>query len=307
MHALVGGLLSQAGGGSFATGALAAGANEALVTTLSKAVNNNPGLLLVASQLVGIAAASATGGDVQKGADIAKSARAYNYLNHHEVDDLVKDLKGCRSAADPKLCRTDIAAQYKTISDKTTNSKLGGCAGETGCFEQLEVVDGATKALDQYASDKDLGPEEKNIIQDFQESNFHDYVIARNIWLSGFLKEVTPIILSGGAGAVTKAEGTAGKTAAAETELGGGAKGIVNATSHKADDIRFSQNTVTFNKTDKEGAFTYSDLVKSMKSDGWKGDPVDVVRMPDGKLTSIDNTRIAAAREAGIDVKATVR
>lgn len=206
-------------------------------------------------------------GDVQKGADIAKSARAYNYLNHHEVDDLVKDLKGCRSAADPKLCRTDIAAQYKTISDKTTNSKLGGCAGETGCFEQLEVVDGATKALDQYASDKDLGPEEKNIIQDFQESNFHDYVIARNIWLSGFLKEVTPIILSGGAGAVTKAEGTAGKTAAAETELGGGAKGIVNATSHKADDIRFSQNTVTFNKTDKEGALTYSDLVKSMKSE----------------------------------------
>ncbi|MGM3389632.1 DUF637 domain-containing protein [Stutzerimonas stutzeri] len=89
---------------------------------------------------------------------------------------------------------------------------------------------------------------------------------------------------------------------------GGGPKGIVNATSHKADDIRFSQNTVTFNKTDKDGgAFTYSDLVKSMKSDGWKGDPVDVVRMPDGKLTSIDNTRIAAAREAGIDVKATVR
>ncbi|UMY52121.1 hypothetical protein [Pseudomonas azotoformans] len=85
-------------------------------------------------------------------------------------------------------------------------------------------------------------------------------------------------------------------------------KKIVNATSHKADDIRFSQNTVTFNKTDKDGgAFTYSDLVKSMKSNGWKGDPVDVVRMPDGKLSSIDNTRIAAAREAGIDVKATVR
>ncbi|WVV48399.1 hypothetical protein THH46_04160 [Pseudomonas sp. NA13] len=36
-------------------------------------------------------------------------------------------------------------------------------------------------------------------------------------------------------------------------ELLGGAKGIVNATSHKADDIRFSQNTVTFNKTDKDG------------------------------------------------------
>lgn len=41
-----------------------------------------------------------------------------------------------------------------------------------------------------------------------------------------------------------------------------------------------------------------------MRTNGWKGDPVDVVKMPDGKLTSMDNTRIAAAREAGIDVKA---
>lgn len=44
-----------------------------------------------------------------------------------------------------------------------------------------------------------------------------------------------------------------------------------------------------------------------MRTSGWKGDSVDVVKMPDGKLTSMDNTRIAAAREAGIDVKATVR
>lgn len=44
-----------------------------------------------------------------------------------------------------------------------------------------------------------------------------------------------------------------------------------------------------------------------MRTNGWKGDPVDVVKMPDGKLTSMDNTRIAAAREAGIDVKASVR
>ncbi len=44
-----------------------------------------------------------------------------------------------------------------------------------------------------------------------------------------------------------------------------------------------------------------------MRTNGWKGDPVDVVRMPDGRLTSIDNTRIRAAREAGIDVQANVR
>lgn len=43
-----------------------------------------------------------------------------------------------------------------------------------------------------------------------------------------------------------------------------------------------------------------------MKKDGWKGDSVDVIKMPDGKLTNMDNTRILAEREAGISVKAKV-
>ncbi len=53
--------------------------------------------------------------------------------------------------------------------------------------------------------------------------------------------------------------------------------------------------------------YTYDDLISSMKKDGWKGDPVDIIRMPDGKMTSMDNTRISAAREAGIKVQANVR
>ena len=74
-------------------------------------------------------------------------------------------------------------------------------------------------------------------------------------------------------------------------------------------EIRFSQNSVSFGKVDRATgqAFTYDDLVASMRTNGWKGDSVDVVRMPDKVLTSIDNTRIRAAREAGIDVQANVR
>lgn len=43
-----------------------------------------------------------------------------------------------------------------------------------------------------------------------------------------------------------------------------------------------------------------------MKTNGWKGDPIDVIRMSDGKLTAIDNTRVVAAREAGIKVQANI-
>jgi hypothetical protein len=43
-----------------------------------------------------------------------------------------------------------------------------------------------------------------------------------------------------------------------------------------------------------------------MRANGWLGRPIDVVRMPDGGLTAVDNTRVLAAHEAGIDVRATI-
>lgn len=73
--------------------------------------------------------------------------------------------------------------------------------------------------------------------------------------------------------------------------------------------VRFSQNTVSYNKVDRATGerINYDDIVASMRRDGWKGDPVDVVQMGDGAITSIDNTRILAAREAGISVRVRVR
>ena len=64
----------------------------------------------------------------------------------------------------------------------------------------------------------------------------------------------------------------------------------------KPDEIRFSQTSV--NGSDE--------IIASMKKNGWQGDPIDVVRMDDGGLTTLDNTRVVAARAAGIDVKANV-
>lgn len=82
-----------------------------------------------------------------------------------------------------------------------------------------------------------------------------------------------------------------------------------SAANLSAYEIRFSQNSVSFNKIDRVTgqSYTYDDLVSSMRTNGWKGDPVDLVRMPDGILTSMDNTRITAAREASIGVQGTLR
>lgn len=43
-----------------------------------------------------------------------------------------------------------------------------------------------------------------------------------------------------------------------------------------------------------------------MRTDGWVGDTIDVVRMSDGALTTLDNTRVLAASRAGIEVEAVV-
>lgn len=84
------------------------------------------------------------------------------------------------------------------------------------------------------------------------------------------------------------------KPAVKEKNGGSGTKGA--GKSINPNEIRFSQSSVN-------GA---DDIITSMKKDGWVGDPIDVVKMPDGSYTTIDNTRVAAAREAGINVQANV-
>jgi RHS repeat-associated protein len=73
-------------------------------------------------------------------------------------------------------------------------------------------------------------------------------------------------------------------------------KGGGNVTSVNPNDVRFSQSSVN-------GA---NEITRSMKSNGWEGDPIDVVRMVDGKLTTLDNTRVVSARKSGINVRAKI-
>nr|WP_305089270.1 hypothetical protein [Massilia sp. YIM B04103] len=67
--------------------------------------------------------------------------------------------------------------------------------------------------------------------------------------------------------------------------------------------IRTTQTTV------KQQGATIPKLVESMRKNGFVVEPdrlIDVVRMPDGGLTSLDNTRILAAQRAGVTIQARV-
>ncbi len=43
-----------------------------------------------------------------------------------------------------------------------------------------------------------------------------------------------------------------------------------------------------------------------MQQNGWDGMPIDIVIMSDGNLTTLDNTRVLAARTVGIEVMANI-
>ncbi|MBE7375073.1 DUF637 domain-containing protein, partial [Pseudomonas lopnurensis] len=112
LHAVVGGLLSEATGGDFATGALAGGANELLVEQLAGVINGDKNLELAVSQLIGVAAATATGGDPAKAAELAKNATAYNRQLHSAEAKLLEEL----AQRDPERARAWDAAACALVS-----------------------------------------------------------------------------------------------------------------------------------------------------------------------------------------------
>ena len=50
-----------------------------------------------------------------------------------------------------------------------------------------------------------------------------------------------------------------------------------------------------------------SEITQSMKANEWQGSPIDVVRMADGSLVAVDNTRLAAASLSKTPVQAVIR
>ncbi|CAN7552510.1 DUF637 domain-containing protein [Pseudomonas sp. LjRoot263] len=137
IHAMVGGLLSEVTGGDFATGALAAGANEALIVDLNKLVGGNPDLLSMASQIVGVLAASTQGNvdaeTLQTGAWVANNATQYNFLSHRENNERFEAQRDCE-AGDVQACgRVEQLNKLDVERDKALFSACKNDPGSSAC------------------------------------------------------------------------------------------------------------------------------------------------------------------------------
>ena len=79
--------------------------------------------------------------------------------------------------------------------------------------------------------------------------------------------------------------------------------GAQSAASEKPEVKTIDPNKIRYSQSSTNGS---EEITESMIKNGWVGDPIDVVEMPDGVYTTVDNTRVQSARNAGIDVKAVV-
>lgn len=98
------------------------------------------------------------------------------------------------------------------------------------------------------------------------------------------------------------------RAAAVGSTSGRSLRGLAFDTDGRIDprSVRFSQKSVSYRKVRDGIVYTYDDILKSMKARGWDGDPIDVVRMQDGGLTSVDNTRLRVAVETETAIEARV-
>ena len=77
VHAIIGGIMSQITGAGFASGAIGAGVNEAIIGEIKKI--KDPGTAQIVSAIVGAAAAKAIGGNAGAGATSAASGTKNNH------------------------------------------------------------------------------------------------------------------------------------------------------------------------------------------------------------------------------------
>ena len=149
MHAALGGLMAEAMGGDFRTGAIAAGANEALVDALADKLlpvgvdRNSPeyqqgvSKLLGASQLIGVLTAAFTGGDASAAAAVTANATQYNNLNHQSAERLLKELQGCRATEGCSAQNIrEIVGKYEELSAQRSMA-INACESRA-CVEAIQ-------------------------------------------------------------------------------------------------------------------------------------------------------------------------
>ncbi|MDU9026277.1 DUF637 domain-containing protein [Pseudomonas corrugata] len=206
-HALVGGLKSMAMGGDFKTGALAGGANEALVGYLAELVlpegydPNRPGAeqakanLSAMSQLLGVLTAVVSGSDPSIAANIAANATQYNYLSHSDLERAGSKLQGCGS---DRSCIDDAYTTYHELSERQTQEALVSCAQNPENCKPISSLVAEAQAKTEQLRDQmnSASPEAREAYERLIAENYEFQNLLAGVTTEHATKAATDILVS---------------------------------------------------------------------------------------------------------------
>lgn len=127
LHALAGGAISSATGGDFTTGAVAAGASQAMAGVLKESFASKPELREAFAQLIGMTSAGLAGGDIHKGSWVAQMADQYNRQAHPDEMRLIKGQAEALAKAQgisPAEAEQRMARAFAYLTDKQWQEML---------------------------------------------------------------------------------------------------------------------------------------------------------------------------------------
>ncbi|WP_347340482.1 DUF637 domain-containing protein [Pseudomonas sp. TH43] len=155
LHALMGGAISSATGGDFKTGAVAAGASQAMAGALNSTFDTLPRLREAFSQIVGLTAAGLAGGDVNKASWVALMADQYNRQLHQKEVLALEKLQKENPEKAYQLRAAACALVHCSASvhpdDKANYEALTALEADGRGFKDAQNALFATRAFDEYS------------------------------------------------------------------------------------------------------------------------------------------------------------
>ncbi|NMZ65918.1 filamentous hemagglutinin [Pseudomonas oryzihabitans] len=155
LHAAVGGLVSSASGGNFATGAIAAGTSQAFAGVLNSTFAEHPELRQAAAQVVGLTAAGLAGEDVNKAAWVSQMADQYNRQLHQKealaLDKLRQEPGADKDRLDAAACALTHCSASVPETDPNYKSLLAREENGRGYTVEIAQLQG-TGAFDEYTA-----------------------------------------------------------------------------------------------------------------------------------------------------------
>jgi filamentous hemagglutinin len=320
LHAIMGGLAAEAAGGDFKSGALVAGANEALIDTLAKQYDNmthdqRSGLLTMNSQVLGVLVASMAGGDekdMQTGAWVAGNATNYNYLTHQELDAFEEQARNCKEQGNCSQVKDEFRTLSVALDDELTQlcaTNASGCIAIYG--DLIEQRLSLQERMAQLSLDSSIPWELRADLHVYQLQNISivgtliqtaSQLSFEDLGLSSEQAELAATIAATlAAGGLVKKSGKNASVLKGNSQLPSSLPKNLDGYANPAD-IRFTQNSIA-NKFKNDSALqkAIDDLSSGKISPG--AIPAIRVFEKNGVIYSLDNRRLLVASQAKVPIK----